>query len=89
MQISVMTYSTEGWSVNITVVCLHFFPMETCQLISGMVLTLSLQLIFPYPCCKDVCALAALRCMSVLLMPMKTKKAEGDVPFVLKFVPVS
>ncbi len=30
----------------------------------------------------------ALRCMGVLLVPTRTKRADGDIPFI-KFVPVS
>ena len=37
----------------------------------------------------DTCAMLALRCLGILLLPSRTKKADGDIPFIIKFVPVS
>ena len=37
----------------------------------------------------DVLVMKAIRCLGLLLIPMKTKHAEGDIPFVMRFVPVS
>ena len=31
----------------------------------------------------------AIRCLSLLLIPTKTKSAEGDIPYMMRFVPVS
>ena len=31
----------------------------------------------------------AIRCLSLLLIPSKAKSSEGDIPFLMKFVPVS
>ena len=37
----------------------------------------------------DVIALIALRCLGLLFIQIKTKKAEGDIPFLLVIRPVS
>ena len=37
----------------------------------------------------EMSAMFALRCLGILLLPTKTKRADGDIPFILKFVPVS
>ena len=33
--------------------------------------------------------LRAVRCLSLLLIPTKTKSSDGDIPYVIRFVPVS
>lgn len=35
------------------------------------------------------CALMALRCLALLFAPMKQKKLETNIPYILKIVPVS
>ena len=35
------------------------------------------------------CALMALRCLALLFAPMKTKKLETNIPYILKILPVS
>ena len=37
----------------------------------------------------EMSVMFALRCLGILLIPTKTKRADGDIPFILKFVPVS
>ena len=37
----------------------------------------------------ELCAMLALRCLGILLVPTKTKRADGDIPYILRFVPVS
>ena len=36
----------------------------------------------------DQTALIALRCLGLLFIATKTKRADGDIPFVMNFVPV-
>ena len=31
----------------------------------------------------------AIRCLSLLFIPTKTKSAEGDIPYMMRYVPVS
>ena len=33
--------------------------------------------------------LKAVRCLSILLIPTKSKCIDGDIPYIIKFVPVS
>ncbi len=42
-------------------------------------------ILFPIDCC----AMMALRCLALLLAPLKTKKLCENIPFILKVVPVS
>lgn len=35
------------------------------------------------------CAMLALRCLGILFLPTRTKKADEDIPFIIKFVPVT
>ena len=37
----------------------------------------------------EMSVMFALRCLGILLIPTKTKRADGDIPFILRFVPVS
>ena len=37
----------------------------------------------------DIVASMALRCLALLFAPIKTKKLEEDIPFIMKVVPVS
>ena len=37
----------------------------------------------------DRTAMMVLHCLSLLFAPMKTKKLEEDIPYVIKIVPVS
>jgi hypothetical protein len=37
---------------------------------------------------SDQTALIALRCLGLLFIGTKTKRADGDIPFLMNFVPV-
>jgi len=38
---------------------------------------------------NDDLLIVAARCLALLLIPTKTKEESGDIPFFMKFVPVS
>ena len=44
---------------------------------------------FVFFCCADQNTLLALRCLALLFAPMKTKKLEENIPYIMKVVPVS
>ena len=37
----------------------------------------------------DQLLVKAMRCLGLLLIPVKTKEVTGDIPFFVRFVPVS
>ena len=37
---------------------------------------------------NDAFYMAAIRCLALLLIPTKTKHSDGDIPYLMKIVPV-
>ena len=38
---------------------------------------------------NDQLLIKSVRCLGLLLIPMKSKEATGDIPFLMRFMPVS
>ena len=68
--------------------CESVFHLTLCMFVC-MSVCLNNNLLCIYLVGDDMLIMSSMRCLGLLLIPIKMKQSDGDIPFLMTFVPVS